>query len=135
MRGHALSVHGIAYPDDGVSGLLNCRDVSREELFDLRRAVTSDERHTSALLVRVHNYEKRDQFYPTRRTGTQLTVQQPDQLFILHARANLDTDGVPDTPEVLDVCSSQLPRTISNPQEMRRGVVECARTCTLWDLG
>lgn len=57
---HALSVHGIADPRDGVAGLLYGGDVVREVVIDLPRAVARNERDAPALAVRVDNWARQN---------------------------------------------------------------------------
>lgn len=51
------------------------------------------------------------------------TVQQSDQFLIRHRGSNLDSYRVPNTSEIFDMCTSERPSTVTNPQEMGRGVV------------
>ena len=118
-------MHGVRDPDHGVAGLLDGLDVSRQALLDLPHAVARDERHLPVLPVGVHNYTcTTDSVPPTHvPTARQLTLEQPDELVGLHARADLDPNRVPDPTEVLDVRAIELPRAVADPQEVRRGVV------------
>lgn len=54
----------------------------------------------------------------SKERGTELTSQQPRQLSLLHRRSNLNPDGVLQPSEVLDVSSSDLSRSISDPEEV-----------------
>lgn len=56
--------------------------------------------------------------------GEGLTVEQAHELVGGHARANLDADGVTDPAEVLDVSARELARAVTDPEEMRGGVIK-----------
>ena len=128
-------MHGVRDPDDGVPGRLDGLDLPGQTLLDLPRAVASDERHLPVLPIRVDNCNPPPThtqsapililaLHPRIHEGRlRLTVEEADELVRLHARADLDADGVPDPAEVLDVRAVELARAVPDPQEVRRGVV------------
>ena len=42
----------------------------------------------------------------------------PDELFAAHGRTDLDTDRVPYAAEILHVCTIELSRPVSDPEEV-----------------
>lgn len=104
-KGHLLSVHRIASPDDNVPRLLNGLNMARQVLIDLISSIARNKRHLADLLVSVQD------------------IQQRHQLIRLHAGSTLDSDRVFNTPEVLNMGAIELTRTISDPQEMCANIV------------
>lgn len=52
------------------------------------------------------------------------TLEQSDELLSLHGWSDLDTNGVSYTTEIFNMSSSELSRTVANPQEVSRGVIK-----------
>jgi len=65
---------------------------------------------------------------PKTRT-LKLTIQQLYELFSAHTWANFDPNGVSDSAEIFDVCTRKLPCSITDPEEMRRGIIVCGWFC------
>lgn len=53
------------------------------------------------------------------------TLKKPHKLFRLHWWAYLNTNRVPDTTEILDMCAIQLASPVPNPYEVCTSVVVC----------
>lgn len=111
-RGLRVAVHGVALPDGDVTGLLHSGDMSGQELRDLRGAVPGYQGDFSNFLCGIDG------------------VEEGDQLGGLHARSDLDADGVCDAAEELDVGAVELPCSIADPEEVRGCCVEAC-----WCLG
>ena len=86
-----------------------------QQVFDLRLAVTSDERHMSLLDMRIHRVQKRDKF------------------FWLHARSHFNSNWVADVSRKFDVRPVGLARPIAKPHRVRAEIIAAlgsiARQC------
>lgn len=68
--------------------------------------------------------DKNDQPNPEKPKRKPRTIQQPNQLLILHARSHFHSNRVPNTPKVLNMRMGKLTSPITDPQEMSAGVVK-----------
>lgn len=103
--GVRVAVHWVALPHNDVAGALYGLDVARKVLGDLACAVAGDQCDFADFLVGVYS------------------VEQVDELRGCHRGADLDTNGVRETTEELDVGTGNLPRAVADPEEVCRGVV------------
>lgn len=105
--GEGVAVHGVALPDDAaaVLGVLDGADVRGEEGGDFAGAVAGDEGDFAGLAGGVEGAE------------------QGEEVLRWSSRADLDADWVGDAAEELDVGVVELARAITDPDEVRRGVV------------
>ena len=74
----------------------------------------------------------RDQGDPATLTVGIEDVKNSNKFITFHARTNFHTDRVPDASKVLDMCSRNLSRTVSDPQEVGRGVVVALLFLRAW---
>lgn len=80
--------------------------MAREELGDFGRAVPRDEGYFSDFSSGVYN------------------VQETDEFVRAHAGSDFDPDRIGYAPEELDVCATELPGAIADPEEVCGGRVE-----------
>lgn len=141
--GDSLSVHGIAYPDNRVSRLLYNVDVTRQMIIDLRIectpvrtstnhqeianlscTVSGNQRHSSTLLRWINDWMHDGEIVNANplpkidrlsKDEKQLTVQQSHQFVLGHTWTDFDPNRISYATEILDMCTSKLPRTITDP--------------------
>jgi len=103
----SVAVHGVALPDDStrVLAILHRPNVGRKEVGDLVSPVASDEGDFAFLAGRVEGPEEGQE--------------------IIHrcSRTDLDTNGVGNTAEELDVSVVDLPGSVADPKEVSGRVV------------
>lgn len=104
----AVTVHGVALPDDHVARFFHCFDVGGQMCGDLVAAVAGDQGHLANLAMRVEDVEERAEV----RGG--------------HGGTNFDTYGIGEATEELYVRVGRLTCAVADPQEVRGGgVVTC----------
>jgi hypothetical protein len=101
----------------------------QKERKNLVCPITCYERHPPVVAIGVYNCEAQLLLDKWRNailssiSQLELTVQQGDEFIINHRRPHFNTDRIADSSKVLDMCAVQLPSSVPNPKEMRRGVV------------
>src|SRR6185437_3353510 len=100
--GLRVAVHGIADPEHRLTGLPYGLDGLRQRRGDVLRAEAVNEGQPSRLVLRI---ERGDQ------------ALQPGRI---HRGADLDTDGVGNAAEVLDVRAVELRGAHADPGHVRR---------------
>lgn len=98
-------VHRVTLPDDDMSTGSDGVDVLAEQTVDFRLTVTR------------YQYDLPDLF-----RGID-DIKESDELVAGHARADLNADGVLQAAEELDVRAGELARAVTDPEEVRGGVV------------
>mmetsp|Transcript_146911 Transcript_146911/g.208274 ORF Transcript_146911/g.208274 Transcript_146911/m.208274 type:complete len:216 (+) Transcript_146911:365-1012(+) len=101
-----IAMHTIALPYDGHSTVFDCLDVAGQHGLSLSSAVASDKHEPTLFLVGIQNS---DQLF---------------QLVILHRGTDFHTDGVCNSPEVLNVRAVKLSGAVTNPDQVRAEIVE-----------
>src|SRR5690606_6663424 len=103
-----VAVHGVGAPQHLAALALDLAQQAREVRLDLVGAHAHDQVEAARVVVRVER------------------VDQANQLVRIHARADLDPDGVLDAAHELDVRAIQLTGAVTDPQHVRRAVVPAA---------
>ena len=103
-----IAVHRITRPDDGMPLALDGTNERGKAGFNFVMAIAGDERD------------------PARRARRVQRVEQAQKNIGRQARADLDTDGIADAAQELDMRRSFKAGSVADPQHVRAGVIPVA---------